>query len=395
MGSEVEQFLNLDRGVLKGDNPMAEFSLYPLLEIHLHSGKYGDLEANGDIKYVYIFSAIALFILLLACINFMNLATARSTKRAKEVGMRKVMGAYKNNLVNQFLAEALVISTISALLAVTLSTLLLPAFNALAGKSISEAVFFHPFSILILGAIIMLVGLMAGSYPAFYLSRFNPIETLKGKLNLGLKSKGIRSTLVVFQFLISISVITGTAVVYDQLSYIQNKKLGFSKDHVVMVKDAWLLEDKVSLFKNEMLSDSRIINGTIASFLPVSTTNNNNLFLTGSDAKNSKKVLLSNNSVDHDYIETLGIEMKSGRNFSRDFPSDSTGIVINEVAAALIGFDDPIGKYLYSFTGAPETASLLPRKILGVMKDFHFRSLKEDIGPVSYTHLTLPTTSRV
>lgn len=384
-GQELEDLLNVDREVLVQANSPAKFSLYPMLDIHLNSNKNGELEANGDIKYVYIFTAIALFILLLACINFMNLATARSTKRAKEVGLRKVMGAHQKHLINQFLAEALVISALSTLIAIMMAGLLLSPFNELAGKAISDEVFLEPTFLVAIFTIIIIVGLLAGSYPAFYLSKFNPIETLKGKLNLGMKSNGIRSILVVFQFFISISVITGTAVIYDQLSYIQNKKLGFNKEHVVMVKDAWLLGNKINIFKDEVIKNTFVTNGTVAGFLPVNTLSNNNVFLTGSNPSSSTNYLLSNNLVDHDYIPTLGIEIAEGRNFSRDFISDSTGVILNETAVSLMQMDDPIGKYIYSFdVNNRETPTLLPRKIIGVMKDFHFSSLKNSIGPMLF-----------
>ncbi len=378
VGDEIEELINGDRKALAQPDAPARFSLFPMLDIHLKSNKTGEIETNGDIKYIYIFSAVALFILILACINFMNLATARSTKRAKEVGLRKVMGAYKKNLISQFLAEAIVISSISMLIAILLAGTSLPYFNQLAGKTIKENVFVEPAFLTMILVITLIVGLMAGSYPAFYLSKFNPIETLKGKLNLGLKSAGIRSALVIFQFLISISVITGTAVVYDQLSYIQNKKLGFNKDHVIMVKDAWLLEDKLAVFKNEVTNHVNILSGTVSSFLPVKTANNNNVFFTERNPTTSNNYLLKNSTVDLDYISTLGIEIISGRNFSKDFISDSTGVLLNETAVALMQIDNPTENFVYSF----DNGVLVPRKILGVMKDFHFSSMRNSIGPI-------------
>ncbi|MEL7145512.1 MAG: ABC transporter permease [Bacteroidota bacterium] len=384
IGPELEQVLGVGLDRLMGPDPVAAFSLMSLLDIHLYSDKLGELSANGDIQYVYIFSAIALFILLLACINFMNLATARSARRSKEVGVRKVMGAYKKHLIRQFLTEAMVISAISTLIAIVLTAFLLPFFNELAAKSISEQRLVTPSMLGIIGVIILLVGLLAGSYPSFYLSQFKPIETLKGKLNLGLRSSGIRSLLVVFQFTISISMIIGTAVVFDQLSYIQNKKLGFDKEHIVMIKDAWMLKDKAEPFRKAVISDSRVINGTLASFLPVKTQNNNNLFFHGNDPSNSPNYIIGNYQVDYNYIETLGMEIVQGRNFSRDFPTDTAAVLINEATAKLMNLENPIGTKIYSMTSNTQNSGLRPHKIIGVVKDFHFASLRDNIDPLLF-----------
>ncbi|MEM9329531.1 MAG: ABC transporter permease, partial [Bacteroidota bacterium] len=253
IGPEIRQFMGATLEEFEESGNYAGFRLFPMKEIHLHSDKLGEFEPNGDINYVYIFSAIAAFILLLACINFMNLATARSASRAKEVGVRKAMGAYRGQLINQFLAEAVIICLIAFLLAFGLSAAALPYFEELSSKTLEYG---NLFSVTFVGgllAVIIMVGFLAGSYPAFYLSKFRPSEVLKGKLNLGMKSGGIRSTLVVLQFTISIIMIVGTAIIYDQLSYIRNKKLGFNKDQIIMVHDAWLLSDKLDAYKNEAL----------------------------------------------------------------------------------------------------------------------------------------------
>lgn len=384
IGDELKNALNLDDVDLTSPDSPARFTFTPLKDIHLKSDKLGEHEANGDIKYIYIFSAVAIFILLLACINFMNLATARSTKRAKEVGVRKVMGAYKSHLVNQFLTEAIVISTISTILAAFISMLLLPLFNELTLKEFNENDIFNLPIMGLLTAITIVVGLLAGSYPSFYLSQFKPVETLKGKLNLGMKSAGIRSTLVVIQFTISISMIIGTAVVFDQLSYIQNKKLGFNKDHIIMVKDAWLLDEKVNVFKQEVLKDSRVLSGTIASFLPVRTANNNNMFFKGTNPQSDDNFILGNYNIDYDYIPTLGMEIKEGRNFSKEFGTDSTGIILNESAVSIMNLESPIGSIVSGYTGSMENPTVVNYKVIGVVKDFHFSSLRDNIGPILF-----------
>ena len=383
IGPELEQILGLGIDKLQGPDAVAAFELTPMLDIHLRSDKLGELGANGDIKYVYIFSAIALFILLLACINFMNLATARSARRAKEVGVRKVMGAYKTHLIRQFLTEALVISAISTLIAIVIAALILPYFNELAAKSILESELMNPIILAILG-IIIIVGVLAGSYPAFYLSQFKPVETLKGKLSVGLKSSGIRSMLVVVQFIISISMIIGTAVVFDQLSYIQNKKLGFDKEHVVMIKDAWMLGSKTKAFKETVVKNTQVSSGTLSSFLPVNTINNNNLYYHGTDPESSPNYVLSNYTIDYDYIATLGMEIIEGRNFSKDFPTDTAAVILNESAVKMMGLENAVGTIISGFDGTPDDPILRQYKVIGVLKNFHFTSLRDNIDPLLF-----------
>ncbi len=384
IGPEIEKFMGLDLTEFSESGNNAAFYLYPLEDIHLKSDKLGELEPNGDINYVYLFTAIALFILILACINFMNLSTARSANRAKEVGIRKVMGAYKGNLVNQFLSEAFIISFISTAIAIGLAFLTLPMFNDLAKKSISYSELYAPSFLLAALVIAIVVGLMAGSYPAFYLSNFRPIAVLKGKLNLGTKSGGIRSTLVVVQFTVSIIMIIGTAIVFDQLSYIQNKKLGFNKDQIIMVQDAWLMRDKIESFKNELLNETSITHGTIASFLPVGTTNNNNVWFPGTAPTNDQTHVFHNYRIDHNYIETLGIEIIDGRDFSKEFPSDSTALLINEAAAKQLGFENPVGEKLSTYGGDNDEPVVETYRVVGVVKDFHYASLRENIDPLIF-----------
>lgn len=382
MGPEIEKYMGMSFTDFGNSGNMAEIVLFPLKDIHLHSDKLGEIEANGDIKYVYIFSAIGIFILLLACINFMNLATARSANRAKEVGMRKVMGAFRKQLIGQFISESVLISIISTILAFGMAAILLSSFDELAGKNLVLSDLLSSDFIIVMFTITVLVGLLAGSYPAFYLSKFRPVETLKGKVNLGFKSSGIRSVLVVLQFTVSIIMIVGTAVVFDQLSFIQNKKLGFDKSQIVMVHDAWILDKNVQPFKNEVKRDSRIISGTVASFLPVNTNNNNNLYYVGKQAKGDESHIINNQWIDLDYIPTLGMEMAEGRAFSKEFPSDSNAILINEATVRQLGLTEPIGSYLSSPAGYND--QLKSYKVIGVIKDFHYRSLKDKIDPMVF-----------
>ena len=383
IGPEVERFLGGTMEQFYEAGNRIGFFLFPMKDIHLYSAKDGELGVNGDIKYIYIFSAVAFFILLIACINFMNLATARSSNRAKEVGVRKVMGAYRPQLIKQFLAEAIVLSFISFVLAFGLAAVLLNSFNSLAGKNLFYTDLFDPLFIVLMLGIMAFVGLLAGSYPAFYLSGFRPVEVLKGKLNLGMKSGGLRSTLVVFQFTLSIIMIVGTAIVFDQLDYIQNKKLGFNKDHVIMIQDPWVMKDGVEAFKNEVLRDPQIKSGTISSFIPASNVDNNTVYFPGKNPDESNTFIMANWRVDYDYIETLGMKLVDGRNFSKEFLTDSLALIINQTAAKQFGFANPIGETVSTYDGnSTEDIWVQPFKIIGVVEDFHYASMRESIEPL-------------
>lgn len=386
IGPEIQNFMGASLEEFYEAGNDAGFYLFPLLDIHLKSDKLGELTVNGDMKYVLIFTAIAMFILILACINFMNLSTARSAGRAKEVGVRKVMGAYKSQLRKQFLTEAFLITFISILIAYGLSFLLLDQFNTLADKAMVFNSLLSPAFLLIMLGVLIVVGFLAGSYPAFFLSKFRPVEVLKGKLNLGLKGGGLRSTLVVLQFCVSIIMIIGTAIVYQQLSYIQNKKLGYSKDHILMIHDPWLMDEKAESYKNEVLQHSNILSGTMSSFLPVNTANNNNAWFPGSNSTKSETYIFHEYQVDHDYMETLDIELKSGRSFSKDFPSDSLAVVLNEAAMHKLGWtlEETIGKTMSTFDGFQDSIYTVSYKVIGVVKDFHFTSLRDQIEPLIF-----------
>jgi putative ABC transport system permease protein len=258
MGAEFVQAFGMDFSAFRKKGNDLGFYLQPLASIHLHSETTNEMEAGGNIQYVYIFGAIAIFMLIIACINFMNLSTAGASKRAREVGIRKVMGSAKSSLVSQFLVESTMITFISLLLALVLVGFMLPYFNQLSGKNLEFSLFANSWlipSLIILG---LFVGLAAGSYPAFYLSAFNPVSVLKGKFKAGKTGINFRSGLVVFQFFISIFLIVGTAVVYKQLNYIQEKELGYDKDQVMIIADTWMLGSKESSFQQQLLSDPRI-----------------------------------------------------------------------------------------------------------------------------------------
>ncbi|PZX55614.1 ABC transporter permease [Algoriphagus chordae] len=370
------------------DGGMMEYEVQPLLDIHLKSDLMGEFEPNFNITYIYLFIAVALFILVIACINFMNLSTARSSSRAKEVGIRKVMGSFRSHLIRQFLMESILLSFISFLIAIPLVSILLPFFNDLAGRELSVPFTLGPFyGILLVGAIA--TGLLAGIYPAFFLSGFKPISILKGKVSMGMKSGMIRSSLVVFQFAISIILIIATIAVFNQLNYIQNKKIGFNKEQIITVDDVYALDGQAETFKREILANSMMESGTITGYLPVSGTwrSDTPWWAEGKDPKQTENMVsLQNWEVDYDYVKTMGMEIAEGRDFSMDFPSDSSAVILNETAAKKFNFvGDPIGQKIYTMAGNNETANLdelESKTVVGVVKNFNFESLKENIGSV-------------
>jgi putative ABC transport system permease protein len=358
------------------------YTLIPVTKIHLYSDRSFELSPGGNIQYVYIFSVVAIIILLIACINFMNLATARSANRAREVGIRKVLGTEKRQLIAQFLAESTLMVFIGLIIALLLAALILPLFNNIANKSLTLSTLFSWKFIPVLILLPFVVGLMAGSYPAFFLSAFKPIEVLKGKLKLGSRSGGFRSVLVVVQFAASIILIIGTIIIFRQLNYIQTKNLGFNKDQVLIINDAYALDQKTQAFKNEMLQVPGVISGTFSGFLPVTNSSrNDNTFSTQPvmDSKNGFNMQVWR--VDYDYLPTMGMQISKGRAFSKDFGSDSSAVILNETAAKVMGFDDPIGKKLYTFR---DDLSVVTYEVIGVVKNFHFETLRQNIGPLCF-----------
>ncbi|HSN08777.1 MAG TPA: FtsX-like permease family protein, partial [Hanamia sp.] len=390
---QAKQYMNI--------NSMAEFekagnklkySLIPLTDIHLHSDRQFELSPSGNIQYVYIFSAVALFILLIACVNFMNLTTARSANRAKEVGIRKVLGTEKKYLIFQFLTESILMTLLSLTIAVIAVYFVLPLFNNVANKEMALSSLFSPRILPVLIALPVLVGLIAGSYPAFYLSSFRPIEVLKGKLKLGSKSGGLRSILVVFQFATSIILIIGTIVVYKQLHYIQTKDLGYNKNHVLVIDGTGALGNNVQAFKNEVLNMPGVVSGTLSAFLPVANSSRNDNTWSKDAVMNPANTLdMQNWRVDYDYIKTMGMQVIKGRNFSRDYATDSSAVIINETTAKILGYKDPIGKQIY--TTAQKRDSMIAYTIIGVVKNFNFETLHRTVGPLSLRLSNSPYTA--
>ncbi|GGB80920.1 ABC transporter permease [Dyadobacter sediminis] len=378
MGVSLEEFR-------KNGNEIA-LHLQPLTDIHLHSDFEYDLGSNGEVRYVYIFGAIAVIMLLIACINFMNLSTAGSSRRAREVGVRKVMGSAKYELIWQFLMESLLLTSIALIMASVICAAALPMFNLLSGKILT----LHLESILKLVPALLLfglfVGILAGSYPAFFLSSFKPIAVLKGgtasvKLGSSNRNAGLRSGLVVFQFFISITLIVGTTVVYQQLKFIQHKKLGYDKNQVLVIP-AWALGKNGEAFRNEMERNANVQKISLSSYVPAGPSNNNNFMLT---PENNPAQFLKTlrYEVDYNYIDVLGMEMAAGRNFSKAYGTDSTAIIINETAAKNFGWKT--GALNKSVWHRNNEGKQQTYRIIGVVKDFHFRSMHERIAPLVMT----------
>ena len=354
-----------------------EYKLQPITDIHLKSDlKMGDGLKHGDIRFVWLFAAIAGFVLLLAIINFINLSTAKSANRAKEVGLRKTVGAFKSNLVAQFLIESLLFSLISFILGLILAWALLPAFNDLAGKNIVMPWAFWWFLPLIFVSALC-VGSIAGLYPAFYLSAFKPANVLKGSLSIGSKSGKLRSGLVVFQFTTSVVLIIGTLIIYKQMNFILKKELGYEKEQVVILEGTHVLGNQIASFKEQLLQLSQVKSATVTNYLPIDgKSRNGNTFKKVGDGNETSGIPAQIWRVDYDYIQTLGIQLQQGRDFSKEFASDATdAIVINTQMAQDLGLKNAIGKKIdnnsQTFT------------IVGVVDDFHFKSLKEDVSALS------------
>jgi ABC-type antimicrobial peptide transport system permease subunit len=341
-------------------------------EMYLHSHfKNGQVD-GGRIEYVKLFSIIALFILVIACVNFMNLTTARFMKRAKEIGIRKVAGAIRLSLIKQFIGEAILIAFLSMIAALAIVLFLLPMFNDLTQKHISLPVD-NPsfwFTILILA---FLTGLAAGSYPAIFLSSFDPIKVLKGSIKAGPRAAFFRKALVVFQFTLSIVLIIGTIVVSKQINYIQTKNLGYNKDNVISIPLQGNLLNTYTTFKEEAATIPGVRVVTRITQIPTKLTSGTS-DVDWQNKNPGEKSLFVWASVGYDFVKTLDLQMLQGRDFSKDYPTDSSGYLLNESALRVINYKDPIAKQ-FTFWGRHGT-------IIGVVKDFHFNSLHDPIQPL-------------
>ncbi len=380
MGPQIQQQMGLSLQQFRTKGNSLGFGLQPLTDIHLHSTTNNEFEPGGNATYVYIFGGVAIFMLLIACINFINLSTAGAAKRAKEVGIRKVAGSGRLQLIKQFLSESVMITMVALLVAFAIVQLALPAFNSISDKHLH----FDTKPIIAFVAMGLLVGVLAGMYPAFYLSSFKPIAVLKGKLTSNNRSFGLRSGLVVFQFFVSVGLIIGTIVVYQQMKFIQNKDLGYDKEQLITIPNSYVLGTNEQSFKQQMLQDPRIVNATMSWYKPAGPSNYNNalaypqgnyhLIVNGVDYH-----------VDENYIPTFGMQMATGRNFSKDFTTDSSAILLNETAARALGWNNTtaIGKTLIRQNS--DRGNNFAYHVIGVVKNFNFKSLHEVVSPLFMT----------
>lgn len=383
MGSQVKQFMNADMqaGIDAGRFAVRYF-LQPIEQIHLTSNLDSEFGETGTIQYVYMFSVIGFFILLIACINFTNMATARASVRAKEVGVRKVLGSVRKQLINQFLTESLLSAFLSLFLAIGIVLIMLPGFNQLTEKSLINPVFssngLWPY--LLLGT--TMVGLMAGIYPAFVLSSHKPVKVLKGEVSKGRKSQWMRNILVVIQFATSIFLIIGTILVYNQLSYLQNKELGFNKDQVLVINETQLLGDQIDAFKTELERNPIINSVSISGYIPAADSFNDFPMMREEATSPDEAVSTQNWYVDNDYAQTYDLDIIQGRFFSDEIVSDSNAVVINQTAVRRFGYTDEeaVGKKIKTLNGVVNNQSEV-FSIIGVVKDFHFRTMTDVIQP--------------
>ena len=366
-GTDIDYFNTKMGGFLKGKNVQSR-SLFikPYSDNYLYGNYENGVQAGGRIGYVKLFSMIALLILIIACINFMNLSTAKASVRIKEVGIKKAIGAHRSTLIFQYLGESMLMSLLSLFIAIVLVELLLPQFSEITGKQL--ALHFDRYSILAALGIAIFTGLVAGSYPALYLSGFNPALVLKGKLNTSLGEVWARKGLVIFQFTLSVGFIVSVLIIYKQIEFIQTKNLGYDKDNVIYFETEGRITDHVETFLSEVKQQPGIVNASSMLGDMIGETNGT----PGAVSQNGKVITMNGTCVNYDVLETLGIEMKEGRTFSRDLDSDTLKIIYNEAAIDALGLQDPVGKIVDG------------SEIVGVAKNFHFQSLHEKVKPFCF-----------
>jgi len=380
---QVIQYMNVPEEYFEDSNVDNYFRFYlqPIKDIHLHSDLLAEIAPNSRIQYIWIFSSIALFIITIACINFMNLSTARSAKRSREVGIRKTMGSSRGMLSAQFLTESFTFILIATLIALGLTEAFRIPFNIISGKSLSFNIFSQPWIAILIIALIIVVTFLAGSYPAFYLTRFNPVDVLKGNLTTGRSKSMFRSILVIIQFSISIGLIVSTTLVYRQMTYIQNKRLGFNKENVIFLDNGWQTGDKSEVLKQELLNKAEVVNASYTTHLPSIPYWSSAIKAEG-DLESDHRIY--NCYADYEYLETLEIALLNGRFYSRDIPSDSSALIINESAAKLFGWidtEEALGKVVETIN--TDSGDRTRYTIIGVVKDFHFESLRNTIEPLA------------
>ncbi|HEY8915795.1 MAG TPA: ABC transporter permease [Chitinophaga sp.] len=381
IGAELQQWLKITPAQFRAKGDDFGIFLQPLTSIHLHSRFGGaELSPGGNILYVYVLTAIAVFMLLIACVNFMNLSTATAVRRSREVGVRKVLGSVKGQLQQQFLIESVLLAIVALLVGLLVVGLALPFFNQLTGKQLTFSLLINPFVAAGLVAAAVLVGLLAGSYPAFYLSSFKPVVVLKGQVTTGRGSFNLRNGLVVFQFFITISMIVATVTADRQLRYMQSQKVGFDREQVMVIHDTHMLRNNEAVFRDRIMQSPQVFTASVSGQVPVGNSNMDNT--TVMSKENPDKGVMSRfYYVDDAYIPTLGMKVVQGRNFSKSFPTDSFAVILNETAVRDLGWQqDPIGRELIGHIDDNGVKTYY--RVIGVVSDFHFESLRQKIGPL-------------
>jgi len=377
-GPQIEQFLGVSWDKLVENGAHYGFYLMKMTDIHLKSNLELEQENTGTIIYVRIFSIVALFILIIACINFMNLATARSAKRGKEVGIRKTLGAYKKQLIAQFITESLIVSAISVVLAGILVALLLPMFNNMVELNLSFDPLSNSWILPVMGALILIVGVVSGAYPAFFMSSINPVQVLKGGTSSGKKNKILRSSLVVFQFVVSITLFAGTMVISNQIKFIQNKDLGYQRDNVVIIEKTDDIRANLQEFKLELAKEPKILSISNSNSLFGHGYNNTIHAVEGQPRENSALVYMDFSDVG--YVETYQLDLINGRSFIFGEAADSNAVILNQAAVGALQLgDDPLGKRIQ----IPGFNDGFTTKVIGIVKNFHTDNLRFPIKPMA------------
>jgi len=382
MGPQMKEAMGLSFEEFQENGNQLGMFLQPLTDIHLHSdfSDMTNLAPGGSIKTVYTFLAIAIFVLLVASINFMTLSTASASKRAKEVGIKKVLGSQRKQLVGQFLSESLIVVTIAMLMGILLVAAALPAFNNLTGKTLGFTQLITVETFFYILSFILVLSLFSGFYPAFFLSSFNPISALKNRLGHKKGNQPIRSGLVVFQFAVAVALIIATLVVKEQLNFVLNKDVGYDKHNILVLKDSWKLGDNENAFKETLQSDARVASVTNSGFVPAGPTSDHMTSIYPEDRSEELRRTIAY-EVDDQYLKTMGIELLKGRNFSTAFKAEDNNLIVNETSAKILGFGlDAVGKTVtMSLNNEGATKKYT---IVGVIKDFHYKSLYQPVEPL-------------
>ena len=378
---QLQQMNQGGKNAVAASDNFFKFYAMPLNKIHLYSNISMEFEPNGNIQTVWIFIIVAILILVMACVNFMNLSTAFSSRRSLEIGVRKILGGNRRDLIIQFLVESVFITLVATCLAILFAILLLPYFNELSGKHFSAAIFSRGWIIGSLVLLALVTGLIAGSYPAIYLSSFKPVKVLKEFLITGQRSSWLRNSLVIFQFAVANILIVGTLVIYHQFTYIKEKNLGYNRNQVLVIPNTGALGEHAATFKNEVDQLPGVTGGTLTSFLPDHDFDNTRAYFKNATANPRQTFLLNEWTVESNYVPLMQMKIVKGRNFSAHLSGDSSCVLLNETAARLLGYAaNPINQAVYLQNSNPEGGF----KIIGVVKDFNASSLHNKIEPIIF-----------